>query len=102
MTLALANHGADADMRDPVPDLPKMAFSQMKALIHKKALGVWAREWTENRYTKHKHRQTKNWKPEPDGSAARILVQNNDRLSFRVTSKFREIRFQEQKVPGQK
>ena len=78
----LANHGADADMRDPVPDLPKMAFSQMKALIHKKAIGIWAREWTENRYTKHKHRQTKNWKPQPDGSAARILVQNNDRLSF--------------------
>ena len=69
-------------MRDPVLDLPKMAFSQMKALIHKKATGVWAREWTENKHTKHKHKQTKNWLPQPNGSAARILVQNNDRLSF--------------------
>ena len=75
----LANHGAMASMRDPVDDLPKMAFSIMKSLIHKAAQKVWSEEWTENLYTKHRHRQTKNWLPKPNGSAARQLVQNNDR-----------------------
>ena len=78
----LAKEGAEADLRDPEPDLPKMPFSKMKALMHSKALEVWGDEWNENKYTKHKHRQTKNWREKPDGKAARELVQNNSRVTF--------------------
>ena len=78
----LANHGAQADMRDPVPDLPKMPFSQMKSLMHKKALEIWETEWKENKHTKHKHRQTKLWRETPNGKAARDLVLKNSGISF--------------------
>merc|ERR1712115_451703 len=78
----LAKEGAEADLRDPVPDLPKMPFSKMKALIHSKALEVWSKEWNENLMTKYNHRQTKNWREKPDGKAARELVQNNSRVTF--------------------
>ena len=78
----LAKEGAEADLRDPVPDLPKMPFSKMKALMHSKALEIWSEEWNKNKYTKNNHRQTKNWREKPDGKAARELVQNNSRVTF--------------------
>ena len=81
----LAKEGAEADLRDPVPDLPKMPFSKMKALMHSKALEVWTKEWNENLYTKYNHRQTKNFREKPDGKAARELVQNNSRITFSQT-----------------
>ena len=54
----------------------------MKALVHSKALEIWSEEWNKNKYTKNKHRQTKNWREKPDGKAARELVQNNSRVTF--------------------
>ena len=78
----LANDGARDTESDPVEDLPKMPFSQMKTKLHRKALEIWSKEWNENMFTKHSHRQTKNWFPEPNGRKARDLVQKNDRIPF--------------------
>ena len=78
----LANIGAFATDRDPVPDLPKMPFSQMKSSLHRKALEIWNDEWVNNKYTKHRHRQSKNWWPGPDGSKAKKLVQSSSRIAF--------------------